>query len=180
MVTVKRNLEWIMPIFPVRKVGTFSFVRPSVTNQVRASALLHHGEATICPTHRKSGPHFYWEQEVYEDARGERWVHDPQAKTRTLNGWRRSKPCSRCADSDLDAILASRLDWQERGSCWGTEYPGFMESTMTDEIRNICAMCPVELQCRSYGRRLHRTTLGGTKGILGGETESQRNAHQSS
>ncbi len=181
MAAVRRELglnpdTWIMPSFPVRQVGVFYFVRASVSANQRANVLRHHGEANVCG---KAGPQFYWEQEVYEDTEGERWIIDPLAKSQALNGWRPSTPCPRCADRGISAILAERSSWQEQGACFGTEAPELMENRMTETVRRTCGGCPVRLICRNYGRRLHRATPDGIKGVYGGETEGQRNAYQS-
>ncbi len=177
MAAVKqKDTEYIVPAFPVHEVGVFFFVRTSVAVDRRISSQRHHGEATVCGV---AGARFYWEQEVYEDSEGERWIIDPWAMSQGLNGWRPTQPCPRCGDSQVGAILAERTQWQEQGSCFGTMMPSLMGNEMTPEIREFCGHCPVELLCRSYGRRLHRATPDGIKGIYGGETEGQRNAYQS-
>ncbi len=182
MATVKRPRslgtadEWIMPAFPVRNIGVFFFVRAKVVVDQRANVQRHHGEASVCGT---TGAKFYWEQEVYEDTEGQRWIIDPLAMSQSYNGWRPSEPCDRCADSQIGAILAERADWQELGACFGTMCPELMENQMSEIVRRLCGGCAVKRTCREYGRRLHRATKSGIKGVYGGETEGQRNAYQS-
>jgi len=177
---------WIMPAMPVHNIGMRYFVSRAKRTGTERTHLKHHGLAGGCGatlTGYDAGTRlFQWEQEVYRDAEGVTWIRDSEAIHRNLNGWRLSPGCEHCADSPLERLYGERFAWQEQGLCFGSRHPGFFSQSGTanvvKEAKRLCAACSVQPQCKQWARDVHAATLGGIKGIWGGETESERNAHQ--
>lgn len=71
----------------------------------------------------------------------------------------------------MSAVAERVDDWMERGACVGTP-PHLFFSELLEEIehaKSICAVCPVELECREYAQQ---TRPSG--GVWGGMSESER------
>jgi len=70
----------------------------------------------------------------------------------------------------------TQLDWQERAVCKGQTQLFFARKAERPEARarrekkagRLCSVCPVQTECREYGRRNH------LYGFWGGESEEER------
>lgn len=70
----------------------------------------------------------------------------------------------------------SKPDWMKRAACKGIDPDLFMpvrgENLKIKKAKQICAECPVQLECRNYGLQLAQ--IYDTHGIFGGWTRQQR------
>lgn len=69
-----------------------------------------------------------------------------------------------------------RPKWMDKAACRGLDTDIFMplrgENQKIKDAKQICAECPVQLECRNYGLQLQQ--LYDTHGIFGGWTRQQR------
>jgi hypothetical protein len=179
------------PVRPFTPIGVFYFAEANLF-EGREPRTYH--ASISCPL---SGRHTrnVTEAEVYRDSSGTLWHRIPVADMK--NYWDFSRldehsggrlrwgtvvPCSRCTSIDEPAIVASRLEWESHGLCYGTENPDFFPTSQSQQERfdavarakAICARCPVLIQCRDYGRALYGPGPKGLNIILGGETSHDR------
>ena len=183
----------LYPSWPTEQIGAKTFLRRAKmaiyqTDDRATVPITFHGIAGGCARSRSmsgKGGHRVtaWEQEVFRDQKDQHWVVDPTLRSNRLDGWRMVQPCGRCGLSDVEAIIAERFAWQEKGVCFASCHPGFFASlqdkggkAQREEAVALCATCPVYAQCADWGLRLEVTMYQGYVGILGGLTQKQRRA----